>query len=247
MPEYQLQETVKCEASFPEVPTTVSGYIITFGGATREITPQQGDTAKDYYAYYIPSGEGGHRYVFTAHTADVIYKESGTFTVVSFSPTDLDYLIGDLRLYLGDTDPDTYSYSRETLSDALILAIKALGRRWGRKYKVKPDGTINRNTKRHKYEDSLPPVIQFNDEPPIIVQAAIIIKSAELKDHTWDLQSWRDDEIQYSNLGAGRTARDDLERDKNLLDELLSGKLYGTSRQALPGFRAPLNVREGYK
>jgi hypothetical protein len=37
-----------------------------------------------------------------------------------------------------------------------------------------------------------------------------------------------------------------LDRDEELLDELLNGKLYGTSRQALEGFRAPYNFREGY-
>jgi hypothetical protein len=179
------------------------------------------------------------------YSGGVAYVESGTFTVVEFTYTDLDYLIPSLRRFLGDIDPDDYTFSKELLRNSLLDAVKVLGRRWRRKYKVDSEGNISRNSKR-TFKESAPPTIEFADEAPIVVQAAIIIKSAELKNSTWDLQSWRDDEIQYSNLGAGRTARDMLDRDEELLDELLNGKLYGTSRQALEGFRAPYNFREGY-
>jgi hypothetical protein len=248
MPDYQqLQETVKCEVTFSVEPTSVSGILITPGGAERVLSPQESKPEKTYHAYYLTSGEGGHRYVFTGYKDNRSYVEVGTFTVVDYSTTDLDYLIEDLRVYLGDIDPTDYQFSRETLSDALLLALKTLGRRWRRKYKIDVEGNIVRNINKHRYEDSEPPVVLFNDEPLIVVQAAIIVKSAELKNHTWDLQSWKDDEISFSNLGAGRAARDVLKQDRELLEKLLNGKLYGVARQSLPGFKYPKNVREGYK
>jgi hypothetical protein len=244
MPKYEVQETVRITANFDHAITTASGTLMTPGGANRQLTPVKQDN-KTYYANYLASGEGEHEWTMFGYSGGVAYVESGTFTVVEFTYTDLDYLIPSLRRFLGDIDPDDYTFSKELLRNSLLDAVKVLGRRWRRKYKVDSEGNISRNSKR-TFKESAPPTIEFADEAPIVVQAAIIIKSAELKNSTWDLQSWRDDEIQYSNLGAGRTARDMLDRDEELLDELLNGKLYGTSRQALEGFRAPYNFREGY-
>lgn len=157
---------------------------------------------------------------------------------------DVDYLIPQLRLRIGEFDPATYVYSTDTLSNILIAAVRELMRKWRRRYTIDSAGIITRNAN-HVYENAEPPVIDYQDEVPIVLQAVIILKMAEIQDNVWDIQSWRDDEIAFSNLGAGRLAEYGLDKLQGELDELLRKRLYGSARQELPGFRLPYNIREG--
>lgn len=126
---------------------------------------------------------------------------SGTPIALSGS---LDYLIPLLRLHLGDTDPLTYRYMDEWLSTSLITAIKAMQRWWGFRYLVE-DGTnsVSRGTDYTFLYDE-PPLIQTNDERPLILMAAILVKSGQLESNSWNVGSWKDAEIAVSNIEGNK-------------------------------------------
>ena len=160
-----------------------------------------------------------------------------------YTPTDLDFLIDDLRLELNDyTEP--YTYEDAVLRHALVMALKALGRRWHYRYSIDDSYTVTRNTKVPFSADE-PPVIDRPDERVIVLKAAIIMRLSELSDTVWNIGSWRDDEISVSNIAAGNMFDKMLQREENELEELLKRRLYAGTRQSLPGFRLPMNQREG--
>ena len=159
--------------------------------------------------------------------------------------TDLDYLIPDLRFHL-EMDKSPTEFEDSLLRHALVMACKTLMRKWRNKYTINTSYTVSRNANRSYAEDS-PPVIQRSDERVFVLQASIIVKSAELKDTAWNIGSWRDEEISYSNIAGGKYMAESLKDDMRELDDLLHGRLHGSERQSLPGFKLPRNVREGYK
>ena len=158
--------------------------------------------------------------------------------------TSLDYLIDDLRLYLGDISKP-YTFNDTDLRHALVMGVKALMKEWRNRYSIDSNYTVTRNSN-SKFADSSPPVIETADEFIIVVQAAIIIKGAQMKDSVWDLATWRDDEISYSNLESGKQARTSLDEDRAIKEKWFKKRLFGVDRQSLPGFHLPLNIREGY-
>lgn len=129
--------------------------------------------------------------------------------------TTLDYLLPRLRLKLGDTDPLKYRYVDEWLITSLLSAIISLRRWWYDKYDV--DETlkeVSRNllsTIEFSYDE--PPVILQSDETPIILMAAILIKSGAMENNSWSLGSWRDTEVSVSNIEGGRAKEASLRMD----------------------------------
>lgn len=159
--------------------------------------------------------------------------------------TTLEFLIDDLRFALGDWELP-YTYSDTVLNSALLAATRALSRKWRNRYRLsETDDSVYRNTERY-FTESEPPVVVKADERIFVLQAAIIIKKAKLADSMWDIGSWRDDEISFSNIASGKVVTDAIKRDEEELELLLRGSLYGTDRQALLGFKLPQNQREGY-
>ena len=130
----------------------------------------------------------------------------------------VDYLLPYLRLKIGDTDATTYKYLDEWLKTSLILAVRALGRRWGSKYIVTDSGVVSRNTSYTDWEfDESYGTIQDKDENPIILQAALLVLQGSLESSAWNIGSWRDAEISVSNIQQG-VLRD--QTIKNLQTEL---------------------------
>jgi hypothetical protein len=68
--------------------------------------------------------------------------------------------------------------------------------------------------------------IDPGDEAVIELQAGIIIKSAKIYDGVWDVGSWRDDEVSYSNIQSAKSRDVSIERDLRILDELLKPNLH---------------------
>lgn len=157
--------------------------------------------------------------------------------------TSLDYLINDLRFQIGDTSTP-YDYEDADLRHALVMGIKTLMKKWKNRYTINANYVVSRNSGA-TFDESAPPVIERADEPIIILQSAIIIKTADLQGSVWDIVSWRDDEVSYSNLTGGGIAEKALVRDMDTLERLLKRRLYGANRQSLAGFKYPYNVREG--
>ncbi len=153
-------------------------------------------------------------------------------------PTDLDYLIPSLRWRLGDINPASYRYTDEWLRVALVSALKSLQRWWGIRYTIEEvTYTVSRYAGSTFLTDE-PPVIQTQDETPIVLMAAILTKEGTLENSAWTTGSWRDAEVAVSNIEGSRL-RDSLLG--KLWDELLfyiqppTKRLTGVVRTEIPG------------
>lgn len=138
--------------------------------------------------------------------------------------SNLDYLTDALRLQLYDIDSESYRYEDSWLLTALVAAVKALMPWWNDKYVIDSNNDVARNSSwdSTKYKFDSPPIIQVGDERPIILMASIIIKGGTLENNAWDYGSWRDDEIQYSNIAGGKLKDTSLQRDWDELTGYLS-------------------------
>lgn len=158
--------------------------------------------------------------------------------------TSLDYLISDLRLQVGDLD--STSYTDGFLRQVLVMATKTLMKKWRNRYTINSAYTVARNIN-SSYSEDPPPVIEYADERAFILQSSIIIKSSDITDNAWDIGSWRDDELAYSNIAGASALRDSLMKDIEELADLLKRRLFAGSKQSLGGFHLPFNIAEGSK
>lgn len=251
MNDYEVGTTPYFEASFYDQngdkysPTTVTAFILRPDGVEDTISVINNPNTGDYNFLYEIVIDGDHTYTFIGETPASNLKEvkSGFFIAIEYDGTDLDYLIPLLRLNLGDWS-EPYRYSTDTLRNGLVFSLKALMSRWGNRYTIS-DGTVARGKAAFLYTDASPPVIQARDEPAIVLQAAILIASGSTQEASWQVASWRDDEIQVSNLQADKSRHHMLDRWAAMLDTYFKQKLYAGIRQSLPGFRYPENWREG--
>ena len=152
--------------------------------------------------------------------------------------TDLDYLLPELRARLGDTDSTAYRYLDEWLRVSLVSALKAMQRWWRIRYTIDETTYIV-----SRYPDSTflvdePPVIQQQDETPILIMASILTKSGVLQNSSWTTGSWRDAEIAVSNIESGKMRDSSLARDWAELEMYIlppTKKLTGVVRTEIPG------------
>jgi hypothetical protein len=69
--------------------------------------------------------------------------------------------------------------------------------------------------------------------------ASILIKTGELENLSWNLGAWRDAEISYSNIEAGRRKDSSLVRDWKELTSILKPpqkRLASPGKSHLPGY-----------
>jgi hypothetical protein len=152
---------------------------------------------------------------------------------------DIRYLLPDLRVFLYDiTSP--YTYTDETLDSILLAAVKVLGRRWHNRYVPTTDYNVQRSTTL-TYSTTEPPVVEAGDEAVILLQAVIILKTAHAYDSVWDVVSWKDDEIAYSNIQGARSRDDSISRDLTELELLLKNRLHPGRFSPLHGFHKNTN------
>jgi len=153
--------------------------------------------------------------------------------------TTLAYLIPQLRRQLSDyTEP--YAYTDVVLSGFLLDSIKALGNRWNNRYRVAtvdsvPDLVV-RNDNEYLFDFSEPPVIQYQDERAVVLQASILIKRGTKWSESGSAVSWRDEEISYSNLESARQRSSTLQDDIDELDKLFPIKLAKAKYGRLKGW-----------
>ena len=117
------------------------------------------------------------------------------------------------------------------------MGVKALSRWWRYKYIVE-NTTVSRNPY-FPFAISEPPIIEYGDERAIILMASLIIKGGDLENNAWNLGSWRDAEIAYSNIEGSRSKNASIERDYNELTTLITppNKRLARSRKgSLPGY-----------
>ncbi len=151
---------------------------------------------------------------------------------------DIGYLIPELRLTIGDITPATYRYTNEWLRVAILASIKKLARWWNYRYILDSDNLVYRNTTL-TFSEAEPPIIMMGDDRPIVIGAALIILEGSLENNAWDLVSWRDAEVAFSNLESGRIRDSNIKRLWEELRELVtppSKRLASPIKNSLPGF-----------
>lgn len=174
-------------------------------------------------------------------------------------PSNIDYLMDDVRLHVGDTDKTKFSDS--LMRAALLGGIKMLQRRWksryivfvdslivaapddvvvpsGFQYAALPDGygfvpnglkenDVFRNPYHTFIDPSSTPVSQ-EDEFPVVLAAALILRKSHMTSSAESFQSWSDGEFSFSNLSAARSLQAMFDADQASLD------LYFRKRLAKP-------------
>jgi len=251
MNRYELGATARFIASFRDLdgnlinPTTVTAKVTRPDGTVDTISTISNPSTGNFNCDYVTVAEGEQTYTFTGSTPAIPFTEvlSSFFYVVAYDAADIDTLIPFLRFYLGDYTP-SYRYTTTTLRSALIFAVKALMRRWRSKYKIDADGVVIRNPN-YEFEFAAPPTIQYYDEPAIIIQAAILVKSGAMQEASWQVAAWKDDEISVSNIQADKSRQTNIQQDIKTLDDYFKRRLYVASRQSMVGFNYPPNWREG--
>jgi len=151
---------------------------------------------------------------------------------------DLSYLISRLRLHIGDLDSTAYRHLDEWLTLALITSIESLQTWWNYKYLINEDDNVYRNPT-IRFLHSEPPVVERGDIKPVILMAAIIIKTGDLENLSWNVGAWRDAEISYSNIEGSRRKDATIERDWRELTNILKPpqkRLASTRKGHLSGF-----------
>lgn len=151
----------------------------------------------------------------------------------------LSYLIPRLRLHLGDIDADSYRHLDEWLQLSLVVSVESLETWWNYKYLINSDDDVYRNP-RTRFLHSLPPVIQRGDIKPIILMAALVIKTGDLETLSWNVGAWRDAEISYSNIEASRRKDETIKRDWEELTNILKPpqkRLAESTKGHMPGYK----------
>lgn len=163
---------------------------------------------------------------------------SGTVFIIQEDKSPVDYLIPQVRLYIGDLNPLAYRYLDNWLSTALVGAIKSLGKWWKNKYLVDINDLVSRNPT-IVFSNEAPPIISFDDERVIIIMASIIVLEGSLENLSWSLGSWKDAEISYSNIENGRVKDSRIKRMWDELNSLLlppTKRLANAKKGSLPGY-----------
>jgi len=158
---------------------------------------------------------------------------------------DLSSLIPYLRLSIGDITAGSYRYTTEWLTVALVAAVETLSNWWYNRYLVNTSDEVYRNTNVN-FEYSEPPVLMIGDERPIVLMAGIILLEGSLENASWNIGSWRDAEIAYSNIESGKIRDRRLQRMWEELENLMvppSKKLAYAIKGSLPGYKDNLHER----
>lgn len=180
-----------------------------------------------------------------------------TNTTVLFStePTNLDYLMPDVRLQFGDLDGSIFS--DVIIRSALISAIRFLQRKWNGKYQIfttaallnpqpgfVPFGYVRINSLhgvadipatytegsifRNPYVEftsTPPPLIDSVDEQAIILAAVYLLRKAHISSNVGEFLSWKTEDIGYNNLGVERGLSKLLENDLTALNDYLRTRI----------------------
>lgn len=187
-------------------------------------------------------------------------------TVVIFytQPTNLDYLMMDVRLTFGDLDGSVYSDA--IIRTALINGVKFLQRKWQSKYQVytsaikvdpqpsdAPGGYIWANTVDGQayipdlleegsvfrnpflaFDQVYPPVISSTDETAIVLAATYLLRRSQVSSSAASFVSWSTEDIRFSNLGSERGLSKLLESDLKALDDYFANRIATPQRSEYP-------------
>ncbi len=187
-------------------------------------------------------------------------------TTVTFytEPTNMDYLMGDVRLQFGDITGDIYSDT--IIRTATTSAVRYLQRSWNGKYQIfmeqgildpqpsgVPSGYVRINSLfgqadipltttigsifRDPYAEftsTPPPLIESIDEQAIILAAAYLLRKAQISSSASDFVAWGTEDIRYNNLGAERGMSKLLSDDLAALNNYIRSKIAKPRRSNFP-------------
>lgn len=152
-------------------------------------------------------------------------------------PTNIDYLIEDVRLRVGDVDSERFSDS--LVRAALISSVKFLQSKWQRRYQVYrdsmlvspqpdttpsgyiyvalpdgynviPSGLVENDVFRNPFVTFTDPstqVIVQQDEYPIVLGALLFLRESVLSASQQTFMNWSDGEYSYSNVASSNVMR----------------------------------------
>jgi len=156
----------------------------------------------------------------------------GNLFILTEGKTELEYLIPMVRLRIGDINPISYRYLDEWVKMSLIASVESLQLWWRGRYNVTRDGIVTRDEDYTYFETPVSEgVIEQKDEYIIVLMAAYLLLSGSLENSAYNVQSWRDNEISFSNLEGGRIRGDNVAR---LWNELLAYMTPPSKRLARP-------------
>ncbi len=178
-------------------------------------------------------------------------------TAVTFytEPTNMDYLLGDVRMQFGDLDGSIYSDT--IIRTALVSAVRYLQRSWNGKYQIYmeeglqspqpddvpagylrinslygqadiPDTTVVGSIFRDPYAEFSnfsPPLIESIDEQALILAATYLLRKAQISSSASDFVAWGTEDIRYNNLGSERGMTKLLSDDLAALNHYISSKI----------------------
>lgn len=187
-------------------------------------------------------------------------------TAVTFytEPTNMDYLLGDVRMQFGDLDGSIFSDT--IVRTSLVSAVRYLQRSWNGKYQIYmeeaqlnpqpadvPAGYIRINSLfgvadipntttigsifRDPYatfNNFAPPLIESVDEQAIILAATYLLRKASISSSVTDFVAWGTEDIRYNNLGAERGMTKLLEQDLTALNDYIKSKIAKPRRSDFP-------------
>ena len=152
----------------------------------------------------------------------------------------LNTLIPEFRIRIGDIDPATYRYTDAWVLVSLKSSVKLLSKWWNFKYLLDSIGEVYRNPNGYfVFDEATSGVLEPGDDQVIIIMAAIILLEGSLENAAWDFASWRDAEIAYSNLESSRARGNILTRLWNELTSILKvpqKRLARALKGSLPGY-----------
>ncbi len=208
-------QIIQTPGEFYSVSFSSTGGQITMGGATGiltlSLTPAEIATMK------------GNFYKIEVTDAALIETQvlTGNLFLLDETKVGVDYLIPMVRLRIGDTNALSYRYLDEWVKTSLITGIKSLENWWRGRYTVTNEGIVSRTTDTlYTFGTALSEgVIEQKDEYVIVLMAAYLLLSGSLENSAYSTQSWRDNEISFSNLESGRMRDSNLKR---LWDEIMN-------------------------
>lgn len=169
--------------------------------------------------------------------------------------SNLDYLITPVRMHVGDLTEVTFSDS--VILTALVYAVKYLQNRWNNRYLIYTSGMIVTGTTVNTpngtcdlaslpgendafrnchvtFTSAAPPIIDQNDELPIILVSAINLRRSVITSSIHVFSNWSTPDLSFSNVSSSKSLEALINADLKLLDDFFKKRLATPQKSTFP-------------
>lgn len=169
--------------------------------------------------------------------------------------TNLDYLIPDVRLRVGDIDGTLFSDN--LIRTGLVSSVKYLQHLWGDRYLIYTSGIISSGTIvnvpqgtcdlgytpneydviRNCYavfESVPPPILDQDDEQAIVIAAGMLVRRSVIQSSTTAFTNWTTPDLSISNIQSAKMLTEMLKMDKEELDSFFKRRLARPVKSTFP-------------